>query len=83
MQVCRQSKAPLIKMKMQRNAATDFGFVRVGRETKKDREKEREGSGTALVRHWDMSNIILTILVPQMQLEKNFRQQQQQQLAPG
>lgn len=42
MQVCRQSKAPLIKMKMQRNAATDFGFVRLGRETKKGREKERE-----------------------------------------
>lgn len=41
-QVCRQSKAPLIKMKMQRNAATDFGFVRLGRETKKDRERKSE-----------------------------------------
>lgn len=60
-------------MEMQRNAATDFGFVRAGRETKRKSER-------AQVRHWDMSNIILTILEPQMQLEINFRQQQ---LAPG
>lgn len=46
-QVCRPSKAPLIKMKMQRNAATDFGFVRVGRETKKDRERKSESERAA------------------------------------
>lgn len=58
-------------------------FVLAVRQRQSERVREREGSATALVRHWDMSNIILTILVPQMQLEKNFRQQQQQQLAPG
>lgn len=58
-------------------------FVLAVRQRKPERKSEREGSGTAVVRHWDMSNIILTILEPQMQLEINFRQQQQQQLAPG